>query len=538
MLNYLEHNVIPYICRKNIREKFNKIINYPMTIINGGIGFGKTAAINQFIKEQENKFAFVQISLYNTKDSVDYFWSRFCRGVGKHDPILGTTIEKMGFPTNIQEVMRILDYCRENMQEQYKTIIVVDDYQNFNEPLIDLLFETILRYPIAVLSVVIISRELPNFCINDYCSKGLCQIITNQDLLFSKEETKKYIELCGLNLTSTEIKKIYSQTDGWITAIYLIVEGLKNNIDLDEINTISNLIETAVYNKLDEEIKKCLIVLSFLSDFSSDEVNYIFNDNLASQKLNQALNDQFLIYYNKKTERYSLHTLFKSFLQNKSKLIGFCATEYINKAGDFYLKKNITQSFYYYTLTENHEKILEFINTNEEYVMSTLQYQIITKIYKDNQKYILKYPMAALKYCCYDNFFENRINTYFILRILEDYFINNMQSTPEIKDVNRIIGEIYLIKTMVEDKSMVFVRQNILKAKEYLNEKPTSLHFENGFFSYGCPTLLMIYTRDLNYTYTIENDVWESLLIYSDLVGNPARGCKELFFAEYYLFCQ
>ncbi|MEG0229321.1 MAG: hypothetical protein RR640_01830, partial [Oscillospiraceae bacterium] len=262
MLNYLEHNVIPYICRKNIREKFNKIINYPMTIINGGIGFGKTAAINQFIKEQENKFAFVQISLYNTKDSVDYFWSRFCRGVGKHDPILGTTIEKMGFPTNIQEVMRILDYCRENMQEQYKTIIVVDDYQNFNEPLIDLLFETILRYPIAVLSVVIISRELPNFCINDYCSKGLCQIITNQDLLFSKEETKKYIELCGLNLTSTEIKKIYSQTDGWITAIYLIVEGLKNNIDLDEINTISNLIETAVYNKLDEEIKKCLIVLS------------------------------------------------------------------------------------------------------------------------------------------------------------------------------------------------------------------------------------------------------------------------------------
>jgi len=59
---------------------------------------------------------------------------------------------------------------------------------------------------------------------------GLCYYISTNTLALSQNEIKEYLEyfnLMNFQIETEKLEKIYSYTNGWVSAIYLMLLGLK-----------------------------------------------------------------------------------------------------------------------------------------------------------------------------------------------------------------------------------------------------------------------------------------------------------------------
>ena len=66
---------------------------------------------------------------------------------------------------------------------------------------------------------------------------------------------KKYYKLCGINLNTLNIDDVYKKSEGWISAIYLIMLNYieYNTIEISE--DIYELVEKLVYEPFEDKFK-------------------------------------------------------------------------------------------------------------------------------------------------------------------------------------------------------------------------------------------------------------------------------------------
>ncbi len=107
--------------------------------------------------------------------------------------------------------------------------IVIDDYHLIEQSQkLNRFIELVAEEEIPNLHIVLLSRTRPRLNHMNLLSKGLCYYIDTNQLSFSLEEIKQYFIYMGYpSLTEKEIEKVYAYTHGWVSAIYLILLGLR-----------------------------------------------------------------------------------------------------------------------------------------------------------------------------------------------------------------------------------------------------------------------------------------------------------------------
>jgi hypothetical protein len=96
------------------------------------------------------------------------------------------------------------------------------------------------------------------------------------DLIFSPEDIADYYGLCGLRLTASEQEQLYACSEGWISALYLIMlDYLKNGVFTPS-GDISSLVRHVVYMPLNDELKSLLNHLCVFDAFTADQARYIW----------------------------------------------------------------------------------------------------------------------------------------------------------------------------------------------------------------------------------------------------------------------
>lgn len=209
--------------------------------------------------------------------------------------------------TNIQLFISEL-YLTENSYA-----LVFDDLHNIKNKKILVSLPTVLRrLPLNYSILFLSNHDLPDELKTEHYNED--SIITFEDLAFTKEEIRELFTKKEKEISSKEIDKIHSMSEGLAIGVTVFANApklhLKNNISLME------YFEKYVWNSWSSKIRFFCISICVLDDFDVDLAERLSNDKDALNLLTELVqNNEFVTKKNETT--YRVHRLFRMFLRYK-----------------------------------------------------------------------------------------------------------------------------------------------------------------------------------------------------------------------------
>ena len=84
-----------------------------------------------------------------------------------------------------------------------------------------------------------------------------------------------------------EAEQLYTVTEGWISALYLLMLSAKESRSFADTNNIHNLVKTAIYDPFSEEIKDFLLHLCIFDSFTMKQAVYLWGSERAELLLGE-----------------------------------------------------------------------------------------------------------------------------------------------------------------------------------------------------------------------------------------------------------
>ena len=250
--------------RPRIDRLLNSATDYPLTAVVAGAGYGKTTAAKEYLRK--SNVLHILITLTDGEGGV--FWDKLCAAIDPLNKQIADELRVIGLPVETWAIFRALKLARLSCSRPF--IICVDDYQNFpeNSP-VHKLVETIAFEVVPNLHILLLSRAQPNIRLATLVSKEMAQYIDVAALSFTAAETEGYLSMRGLRLTKDAIHAIQEVSDGWVSAIYLLGEGIRSGGNIQR-STINTLFTENLLHPLQEIDRESLYRLSVFDAFSLD----------------------------------------------------------------------------------------------------------------------------------------------------------------------------------------------------------------------------------------------------------------------------
>ncbi|MEL7654764.1 MAG: helix-turn-helix transcriptional regulator, partial [Bacillota bacterium] len=104
-----------------ITEAMKEIFDYPLTIVEAPMGYGKTTAVKENLSNDNANILWLKIH----DGSTHNFWNGFCRVLAEIDARLASNLEELGFPNDqvsFREALKLIV----NIELPGKTVLVID----------------------------------------------------------------------------------------------------------------------------------------------------------------------------------------------------------------------------------------------------------------------------------------------------------------------------------------------------------------------------------------------------------------------------
>ena len=259
--------------RSRIEYALSNIFEYPLTIVSATMGYGKTTSVRTFLEGRKGNT--IWVSLSGSQGIENVFWNRFCLEIGKHYPDMAKKLAELGFPYSRQQIAAIVEYAHGYKTSQ-EIVVVLDDYHLIeHNQMIGILVELLVQEELHGLHIVLISRTRPNLNHVNLLSKGLCFYIDSGTLAFTLDDIDEYFHFMGFPLSRDEAAGIEKYTMGWISAIYLIMLGMKEGLKAEAYGNINQLVEENLFNLLDPQTREVILSLCIFDSFSLKQAETI-----------------------------------------------------------------------------------------------------------------------------------------------------------------------------------------------------------------------------------------------------------------------
>ena len=217
---------------KRLLNKLPAILARPLTIVEAPMGYGKTLAVQEFLRgglSPQDKVVWTTV-LDNNENA---FWRDFCRAFGAAFPEAAEEVRglrDLGYPYDSIRADAVLELIRE-VKFTSRTIMCVDDYHMLPSQGFGRLCELLARDGLANLHIVLITR-------NEYIGnkeilqlKGLLDRVGRDAFALSRDEIIAYYACCGVKLEREDADILSTHTAGWISALYLyLLRYLKKGV--------------------------------------------------------------------------------------------------------------------------------------------------------------------------------------------------------------------------------------------------------------------------------------------------------------------
>jgi len=211
-----------------------------------------------------------------------------------------------------------------------RLVIVLDDYhliqgQTVNELLIEL-----LRFPPRCIQLVLVTRSDPALPIASMRARGQVVEIRRQNLRFSSEETKAFLQQATQKVVSDEVvATLMAKTEGWITGLHLVVLSQKYTDSLEIVSDsvsseryLTDYLLDEVVSGQPQEIQDYLLRTSVLDRLCQSLCGAVTDLGDFENRVQDILGwlaqaDLFIVTLHDQPRWYRYHHLFRQFLRNQ-----------------------------------------------------------------------------------------------------------------------------------------------------------------------------------------------------------------------------
>ena len=511
-----------------LREKFEGIFKHTMTIVEAPSGYGKTTTLSEFLKKSDKKYMW--FSVYN--DDRNMFFSDFCAKVAGINKSVADEILEIGYPTDDNACTRIANAIMKiNFEE--KTVLVLDNYNYIAEPFINNIIRDLCGKKDTNLIIIQIVQKISANDTFEMITKRQVNCISKCDFELNKKEIQEYFRLCGVKIDDKEVDFLYNYTEGWISALYLLLLNFINTNSFEDSLAIDDLIYETIWGKLSFKEQDFLVGMSVFDSFSVRQAINMSGDILTEDKLFNLIDDNGFIKYESKDRKYYIHSAFKEFLKKEfDKLEPLFIKNIYKKAGKWYADNdNYFEALMFYIKTGDYESVLALdwsnsnilknITRNNKDIFLEIVLKTPTKLKK---KYARNYLVFVLSLFILNerNYFNNECE--FVLKYAE--------SISDEIDRDELLGEANFLKALEVFNDLEKMDKYYITAFKYMNS-PTKMFRGYNLITFNLPSVLSLFHKkdgDIERELELIKNVMPNYYVLSE--GN-SKGVETLMKAEY-----
>ncbi|WHH57748.1 LuxR C-terminal-related transcriptional regulator [Petroclostridium sp. X23] len=513
---------------ERIVEAMKGIFDYPLTIVEAPMGYGKTTAVREHLCNANAHILWLKIhggSIYN-------FWNGFCRLLGKLDERLANNLVELGFPNDkvsFQEALKLIV----DIELPKKTVLVIDDYHLLNGTDVGAFIEFLVVNEIDHLQIVLTTRFIELQSMEELFLKGYLHHITKETFELMPNEIIKYYKLCGIRIKATEADKLYAITEGWISALYLLMLNYQETGSLITTHNIYKLIENAIYKHFSEDIKEFLLSISIFDSFSETQAVHMWGNENAKKYLDKITRINAFVNYDARSKTYQIHNIFTNFLREIIEKEDFNYMKNLyEKAGSWYLRTGeYLAAMHFFYLARDFDNLLLVVELDKTNSIVNEQKELLIQYFEEcPEEYKRCHLVAVLSYAmCLMTFNEMEL----FEKAAGEFTVLLQSSNLDPERIKCLMGEFELLLSFTKYNDMMEMSKHQKKACELL-EEPSVFMDTKGSWTFGSPSVLYIFHRESG---TLENKVMEikeAIQYYYQLTNGHGMGGEHVMAAEWY----
>jgi len=352
-----------YWKRGMLWNQVDEIINYPLTIIQAGLGYGKTSLILNYL-DKKHQGDHLILDLDKDDKKIQIFLRHLLKYLPLRDKINLENINIIKQSKDIKKSVKILMDGIDIDSDTHK-ILVLDSFENVSESKEILNFIRIFiemaprNFHIVLLSQInLVNLEWAKLFVEQRV-----KLIGQEYFTLSDEEIGDFLKFkYDLNLNIEELEYISKETEGWILAITIIglslVDNRNNNKQLwnskyDKL--FEKYLNDEIFEKLDNETAEFILKISILPKIKPEICDQLLNINNSKERLNRLVERNILLDTTIKGNVYKFSNLFRKFLLKKAKNKYNLKALYYKTAVLYDKYNDKFESIYHYTYAEEYK---------------------------------------------------------------------------------------------------------------------------------------------------------------------------------------
>ena len=493
------------------------------------MGYGKTTAVKEYFTQLSLPVLWLRV--YD--GSAAAFWKGFADLFEGIDGNLAGKLSKLGVPNDplmLSEAMKLMG----NAAFSSDTVIVIDDYHLLNSPETDRFLGMLAENELDHLHFVLIMRFSRFQRLEELSLKGLLHHIPQESFEFHPDEIKAYYRSCGVSIDGRQSSELYSMTEGWVSALYLMMLEYVEDGDLTPPENIYKLIEKAVYHPLSDKQKAFIPAMSIFDSFTLEQAQSMWEDQNAGELLTEIIHKNAFVSYDGKSKIYHIHGLFREYLQDV--LHGKQKSErdsLYGKAARWSLRKgNFVAARAFFYQCGDFEEILSSMEQETAKLFTPENKDILKKYIEECPEEIKKRHPYALFVLAVHLFTHQDLEPFYrICKEIED----NLQTDESLDEARKtqLRGELELLYGGLEYNDLKKMAAHFRKAWALLG-RPTAIFKNLSDWNMGSPSILCLYHRESGRLEEEVSDMLVNMEYYDRLSGGHASGGEYLMEAERY----
>lgn len=509
-----------------LRRRMERIPEFPCTLIEAPMGYGKTTAVREYLKDTDANVLWQHI--YDS--SVIGFWTALCRLLREVDADCAENLERLGFPNDsvtMQEALRLFG----GMVLTKETFLVFDDYHLVNSTDVSGFMRFLIISEIEHLHIILTARYAERLRFEELLLKGYLYHIEKEFFELAPGEIEDYYRLCGVSLRPDEPGRLYKLTEGWISALYLLLLSFHETGNLADTNNIQKLVESAIYEPFSEEIKEFLLCVCLFDSFTLKQAAHMWGDEGADLLLTEIRKKNAFITFDAETKTYQMHNIFIAFLREKleEKAVDFnCGLR--RKAGQWCLKAgDYLSAMQHFHAAKDYDSLLYAAELDKTSSFGAEKKSLIIGYFEEcPEEYRKRHPMALLVYAmALVTFNETALFQKVCRELAQLIKSDNLDAIQR----DELAGELELLMSFGKYNNIMGMSEHHKKACALL-KKPSGFMDTTGSWTFGSPSVMYMFYRESGMLEQEIRDMKEAMPYYYKLTDGHGTGAEHLMEAE------
>lgn len=483
-----------YYFSAKLKAALSQISQYPLTVVEAPSGFGKTTAIKEYLRSEHPQAVCEWYTCLG--EAAPIAWNGICGLFATINATISDGLKNLKAPA--KETLSYVAGYLKSLKCRGETFLIIDNYQLINFDMHRELINVFSMHENPDLHIIFITQQLncrqPLSVHNNNIYK-----IDTPSLFFDKEGISSLFRMEGLRLTANALDSIFRRTEGWISAICLQMINYKETGSFVFSTGIEQLVERAVWSRLQPEEKDLLLMVSVFDSFTAHQAAAMLDNKILPGGIEAELKNNDFIRFLPDKRLFIIHGILLDYLRNRF----YChlPKEYQNqifyKAGRACAatEQYCLATKYFYQI-RNFEAIFslpftrQYLDTQKENCEEELFVAIVREC---PAEVLCKYPATTLVFAHYA-LLNGQYGLYEKLCKLLGLLVREKGDLPK-AEMKRLTAELILLESLGEFNDLAKMREGYAAACEVLGESPDNIENSMPWFSVF-PTAFGMFWRE------------------------------------------